>query len=355
MAEMSEDVKKALEEQKANCPFCKIIKGEIPSKKVYEDDKVMAVLDINPASKGHILVMPKEHYPILPYVPYEDFKHLFEITKDIVKCIRGTIARTGANIFIANGWVAGQQSQHFMLHIIPREENDGLFLFNMQGEFSDKEKEDEAFNIISNNLPIMMNNHFKQHPVDWHKPSGAGGDVMRKFTKEQVIEIIEKNPNLKDWIIKDPHSLVKQAGSHEQLKMLFANVDVLEVIKHFNKEYEPKEEGEEGESEEIEEAEDIEEAGAEDDETEEGDEEIEETEGDEDDDETEGEEGDVLNALKGEEEPDEDDDETEEETEEEDDETEEIDEEGEEAETEEDEVEEDKEGANLDNIANLFK
>jgi galactose-1-phosphate uridylyltransferase len=65
-AEMSQE--EMLEQQKANCIFCKIVKGEIPSKKVYEDDMMLAILDINPAVKGHILVLPKEHYPIMPLI-----------------------------------------------------------------------------------------------------------------------------------------------------------------------------------------------------------------------------------------------------------------------------------------------
>jgi len=327
MAEMSEDVKKALEEQKANCPFCKIIKGEIPSKKVYEDDKVVAVLDINPAVKGHVLVMPKEHYPILPYVPYEEFKHLFEITQDISRCLKKSLARTGANIFIANGWVAGQQSQHFMLHIIPREDNDGIFLFNMKGEGEDKEKIGDAFKILSNNLPIMMNNHFKQHPADWHTASKVAGEVMRKFTKEQVIDIIEKNPNLKEWIIKDPDSLISQIDSNDQLKGLFADVDVMDIIKHFNKDYKPKKKKAKKEKEKPEEKEEDvmkELQGEEESDEEDSDEDVEEEGDEEADEETEGEE------------PEE---EVEEETEEESDE----------------ETEEEKEGADLDDISTLFK
>ena len=57
------------EMQKQQCIFCKIIKGDIPGKKVFQDDFVEAILDINPAAKGHTLVMPKEHYPILPVIP----------------------------------------------------------------------------------------------------------------------------------------------------------------------------------------------------------------------------------------------------------------------------------------------
>ena len=55
-----------MELQKQKCPFCQIVAGKIPSKTIYEDDKVLAILDINPIAKGHVLVMPKEHYPIMP-------------------------------------------------------------------------------------------------------------------------------------------------------------------------------------------------------------------------------------------------------------------------------------------------
>ncbi|MBW3004147.1 HIT family protein [Candidatus Woesearchaeota archaeon] len=115
------------EYQKQNCIFCQIIGGKIPAKKVYEDDKVIAILDINPASKGHMLVMPKEHYAIMPVVPQDVLGHLFVVAKKLSNSALKALKATGTTVFIANGGVAGQRAQHFMIHIIPRFEADGLF------------------------------------------------------------------------------------------------------------------------------------------------------------------------------------------------------------------------------------
>lgn len=114
--------------QKQNCIFCHIIKGDTPSKKVYEDDKVLGILDINPANPGHILLLPKEHYAILPQMPDEIVKYMGMISKQLSRSLIKALKLDGTTIFIANGGVAGQKAQHFMLHIIPRKEGDGIGL-----------------------------------------------------------------------------------------------------------------------------------------------------------------------------------------------------------------------------------
>src|SRR3989344_2863950 len=67
--------------QKKQCIFCQIISGKIEAKRVYEDERVLAILDINPANPGHILLMPKEHYAIMPQIPKEEMEHLFMAAK----------------------------------------------------------------------------------------------------------------------------------------------------------------------------------------------------------------------------------------------------------------------------------
>src|SRR3989338_5123727 len=139
MTEMSESQKKALMEklermspeelrefQKKQCIFCQIATAKVRSRKIYEDEKVIAVLDINPASKGHVLVIPKEHYSILPQIPEEEIAHLGIIAKRLSHAVLKGLKVQGTSIFIANGTAAGQRAQHFMLHIIPRNNKDGL-------------------------------------------------------------------------------------------------------------------------------------------------------------------------------------------------------------------------------------
>ena len=119
------------EMQKQQCIFCHIISGKVASKKIYEDDKCLAILDINPANPGHILILPKEHYSIMPLIPEDEIKHLFKIAKKVSAAqIRGLKA-DGTNIFIANGAAAGQKAPHFMIHMIPRKSNDGLDSFSL--------------------------------------------------------------------------------------------------------------------------------------------------------------------------------------------------------------------------------
>lgn len=112
--------------QKQQCIFCQIISGKIPSKKVYEDHSCLAVLDINPATRGHLLLLPKEHYAIMPQVPQKELEHLFSISKLLSRLQLRALRVSGTNIFIANGPAAGQRAQHFMIHLLPRKDGDHL-------------------------------------------------------------------------------------------------------------------------------------------------------------------------------------------------------------------------------------
>jgi len=108
------------------CIFCQIIDGKIPSKKVFEDEKVIAVLDINPATAGHVLIMPKEHFSIMPQLNDDILKSIFSAAKKISNAMLKSMQAQGTTIFIANGLAAGQKAQHFMIHVIPRFKEDGF-------------------------------------------------------------------------------------------------------------------------------------------------------------------------------------------------------------------------------------
>lgn len=113
--------------QKQNCIFCKIIKKEIPSKIVHTDKICTAILDINPANEGHILLIPNEHYSIMPQVPEETISHMATISKKISKSLLISTMGKSTSIFIANGAAAGQKAPHFMIHIIPRKNSQEFF------------------------------------------------------------------------------------------------------------------------------------------------------------------------------------------------------------------------------------
>lgn len=117
-----------------NCIFCSIISEKIPAKKIFEDEKVLAILDINPLNLGHILVLPKEHYFVMAQMPTELTQHIFLVAKGLSQTVLSGLKSngvTGTNIFVANGQPAGQKAPHFMLHIIPRKEKDGVTTFDL--------------------------------------------------------------------------------------------------------------------------------------------------------------------------------------------------------------------------------
>ena len=108
------------------CIFCKIINQEIPSYKVYEDDKVFAFLDIKPVHPGHTLVIPKTHYQNLEEISEEDLTHLIIAVKKVAQLLKDKLSISGYNIHENNDPVAGQIVSHLHFHIIPRVTGDNL-------------------------------------------------------------------------------------------------------------------------------------------------------------------------------------------------------------------------------------
>ncbi|MBT5022500.1 HIT domain-containing protein [Candidatus Woesearchaeota archaeon] len=143
-----------------NCPLCKVISGEYPSKTIYEDDKILCALDINPATKGHVILIPKQHFAIMPVIPPDVFKHMSRVAIQVSKALRGRMMSNKNTIFVANGGVAGQQSSHFLMHIIP---SDKLKNFEIE---SIEEKDDAVYEALKKNLTIMMMNHSKREQIN---------------------------------------------------------------------------------------------------------------------------------------------------------------------------------------------
>lgn len=108
------------------CIFCKIIKGEISSFKVFENDKVFCFFDINPLTKGHTLVIPKTHYKDIFEIPESDLKEIISAAKNLSIKITKTLGAEGVNLVNASGEFAEQSVFHFHLHIVPRYKTDGL-------------------------------------------------------------------------------------------------------------------------------------------------------------------------------------------------------------------------------------
>ena len=102
------------------CVFCEIIKGNIPSAKVFENDQVLAILDISQATKGHTLVIPKKHYETILDMPQDEFKELMGVVQNLADQIVTKLNASGCNILINTNEAAGQTVKHAHVHIIPR-------------------------------------------------------------------------------------------------------------------------------------------------------------------------------------------------------------------------------------------
>ncbi|PJN86723.1 HIT family protein [Bacillus sp. mrc49] len=111
----------------SDCIFCKIIDGEIPSTKVFENEHVLAFLDISQVTKGHTLVIPKVHKENLYELTPEIAKNLFEVVPEISRAMKQEFNPVGLNLLNNNGEAAGQSVFHFHMHLIPRYgEGDGF-------------------------------------------------------------------------------------------------------------------------------------------------------------------------------------------------------------------------------------
>jgi histidine triad (HIT) family protein len=107
------------------CVFCKIVAGRIPSTKVYEDDAVLAFIDIGPIVKGHVLVIPKEHFDPLTAVPAALLGRVMEVVQKVAAAQITGLGADGVNLHQANGAAAGQVVPHVHVHVIPRFNDDG--------------------------------------------------------------------------------------------------------------------------------------------------------------------------------------------------------------------------------------
>ncbi len=108
-----------------NCIFCKIANGEIPSKTLYEDERFRVILDLGPATKGHALILPKEHFANLYELPEDWAGETMKLARKMAIKMHANLHTDGFNLVQNNGTVAGQTVFHFHMHLIPRYEDDG--------------------------------------------------------------------------------------------------------------------------------------------------------------------------------------------------------------------------------------
>ena len=126
---------------KDDCIFCKIANGEIPSATVYEDSVCRVILDVNPANRGHALIIPKEHYDDIYSMDADTAAKIFTIATEVAKAQKAELNPDGLNILQNNGEAAGQTVFHFHMHLIPRYQNakNNDILMWSHENFSDEE------------------------------------------------------------------------------------------------------------------------------------------------------------------------------------------------------------------------
>ena len=133
-----------------NCIFCKIINGEIPSVKLYEDELVFAFLDVAPINLGHLLIIPKEHHTASSTIPENIAGRMFHVASRFGVAMKRALDADGFNLHLADGASAGQVVMHAHLHVVPRFVDDGFHWNWRHKEYNDdSEKTDLAEKIIA--------------------------------------------------------------------------------------------------------------------------------------------------------------------------------------------------------------
>ena len=125
-----------------NCIFCKILAGDIPSAVVYEDDDFKVILAVGPAAKGHMLILPKEHYADIMAMPEELVAKAFILAKKMATKMESVLGCDGINVVQNNHEAAGQTVFHFHIHLIPRMKHDKVGVTWKPGTLTDEVKEE---------------------------------------------------------------------------------------------------------------------------------------------------------------------------------------------------------------------
>ena len=157
-----------MEKTRETCLICQIVANKVPSYKIYEDDLILALLDVNGANPGHCFVIPKNHYPIIEHVPDQELVNLFSVANKISSAIFENLKVQGTNIFVANGIPAGQTVAHFVINVIPRMENDGINL-----QWKPKQLTEEEMSTVELKLKESIQNIGVEKVQEIKKPEAA--------------------------------------------------------------------------------------------------------------------------------------------------------------------------------------
>lgn len=186
------------------CIFCEIARGNTASFKIYEDNGVMAVLDIMPGSRGHILVFPKEHKHFIQEIEDKLLNKMMNFVKNISPAIIRTMNAEGISIYIPQGQIAGQRIPHFVINVIPRyKEDKEKIVFDWQRE----KIENDELEKIAQKIKEEAKNYFKQQ-------TDAEIIKEKKEIKEEIIvpkKLIQKEEekNIEKKEEKKPETIQK--------------------------------------------------------------------------------------------------------------------------------------------------
>lgn len=138
---------------RSDCIFCKIVAGDIPCTKLFEDDTTLAFMDISPLNRGHLLAIPKEHFETIGDIDPELYGHLASILCKLAKAVNKSISPAGLNVMQLNGKAGNQVVPHVHMHLVPREAGDGLAICAWEPILGDKNDIQAVATMIKANLP----------------------------------------------------------------------------------------------------------------------------------------------------------------------------------------------------------
>jgi len=137
---------------RSDCIFCKIVAGDIPCTKVFEDDLVLSFMDICPLNKGHLLVVPREHFETILDIPPALYGHMASVVCRIAKAVQDALAPEGMNLMQLNGRAGNQVVPHVHMHLVPRWNGDGLTICGWEPVQGDAAEISSAADLIRSRL-----------------------------------------------------------------------------------------------------------------------------------------------------------------------------------------------------------
>ncbi len=167
----------------ADCAFCGIVQGAIPSEKIYEDSNILAFLDINPRSRGHSIIIPKQHFSTLADLPSEQINNLFGVAKQVGISAIKNLGAQGFNIGSNNGAVAGQIVPHLHVHVIPRYDEGADKRYGFEAAFPVKEELKAQLKAVAGQMKVEAPPVQKEAPKEEAKGEGKEEKKNWKFLK----------------------------------------------------------------------------------------------------------------------------------------------------------------------------